>query len=415
MSPVGAIRLLAMVGAAMALPWASPLAAKERQLPGATVESVVVLARQLSPDLAAAALDAEAAGHKVGAAGALADPTVTLQAWDVNGRGVGQRWIGVEQEFKLWGKRDLERGVAEADADAARHQSRAADTDLIARVKTVFAQYCAANRAVELSADLKRRVDESLGLLRLRYGATSVDQQDVIKGEIEAATAETDVVRRQGEAKSAAARLNALIGRKPEAALAAPTGFRPLKTNITMTGVQARAWAANPVLAATDAQVGAAASAKSLADLNYYPNVTLGATFVQRPTGDNSGQFMMGLKVPLQYEAKDAEQRAASSKLGAAQARSDAIRIRLDGDVADAWFGFDAVRKAIRIYERRQLPPARLSVETARTGFAAGTTDLSAVLEAERRLRLVQLELLKLEVERQAKYAELERLAGGSL
>jgi hypothetical protein len=37
------------------------------------------------------------------------------------------------------------------------------------------------------------------------------------------------------------------------------------------------------------------------------------------------------------------------------------------------------------------------------------------VLEAERRLRLVQLELLKLEVERQAKYAELERLAGGSL
>ena len=415
MSPVNAIRLLAMVGAAMALPWPSPLAAKERQLPGATVESVVALARQLSPDLAAAALDAEALAHKVGAAGVLADPTVTLQAWDVNGRGVGQRWIGVEQEFKLWGKRDLERGVAEADADAARHQSRAADTDLIARVKTVYAQYCAANRAIELSADLKRRVDESLGLLRLRYGATSVDQQDVIRGEIEAATAETDVVRRQGEAKSAAARLNALIGRKPEAALAAPTGFRPLKTNITMAGVQARAWAANPVLAATDAQVGAAASAKSLADLNYYPNVTLGATFVQRPTGDNSGQFMMGLKVPLQYEAKDAEQRAASSKLGAAQARSDAIRIRLDGDVAEAWFGFEAVRKAIRIYERRQLPPARLSVETARTGFAAGTTDLSGVLDAERRLRMVQLELLKLEVERQAKYAELERLAGGSL
>jgi hypothetical protein len=37
------------------------------------------------------------------------------------------------------------------------------------------------------------------------------------------------------------------------------------------------------------------------------------------------------------------------------------------------------------------------------------------VLEAERRLRLVQLELLKLKVEQQAKYAELERLAGGSL
>lgn len=414
---IGARRILMLVaiGVAAASPCRAPPSAKERQLPGATVESVVALARRLSPELAAAALDAEAAVHKIGAAGVLADPTLTLQAWDVNGRGVGQRWIGVEQEFKLWGRTDLERGVAEADAAAARHQSRAVDTDLVARVKSVYAQYCAANLAVALSADLKRRVDESLGLLRLRYGATSVDQQEVIKGEIEAATAETEVVRRQGEAKSAAARLNALIGRRPEASLAVPTGFRPLKTNITMAGVQALAWAANPMLAATNAQIGAAAGEKSLADLNYYPNVTLGATFVQRPTGENSGQFLLGLKVPLQYEAKDAELRAASSKLGAAQARSDAIRIRLDGDVAEAWFGFEAVRKAIRIYQRRQLPPAKLSVETARAGFAAGTTDLASVLDAERRLRLVQLELLKLEVEQQAKYAELERLAGGSL
>ncbi|MBI1866768.1 MAG: TolC family protein [Methylocystis sp.] len=412
---------LAAMGAITASLWLSPLEAKERQAeqrqpPGATVESVVALARRLSPELAAAALDAEAAVHKIGAAGVLADPTINLEAWDVNGhQGIGQRRIGVEQEFKLWGKRDLEREIAQADAEAAKHQSSAADTDLIARVKTVYAEYCAAHQAVDLSIGLKRRVDELLGLLRLRYGATSVDQQEVIKAEIEAATAEADVVRRQGETKSAAARLNALVGRHPQAALAAPNGFRPLKANVTMAGVQARAWAANPLLAATAAQVDAATGAKSLADLNYYPEVTLGARYVQRPRGEDTGEFLLGFKVPLQYEAKDAEQRAASSRLGAAQARSDAIRIRLDGDVVDAWFGFDAVRKAIRIYEQRQLPPARLSVETARSGFQAGTTDLSVVLEAERRLRTIQLDLLKLKVESQAKYAELERLAGGSL
>lgn len=404
-----------MIGAAAILLWPPSLSAIERNTPGATVESVVALARSLSPELAAAALDADAAAHRAGAAGALPDPTVTLQAWDVNGRGVGQRWIGVEQEFKLWGKQDLERGVAEADAEAARHQSRAAETDLIARVKTVYAQYGAAHRAIGLAAELQRRVDENLSLSRLRYGAASIEQQDVIKAEIEAATAAADVARREGEAKSAAARLNALVGRGARAPLAIPKRFRPLKTKLTLPGVQALARAANPVLAATDAQVRAATNAKELTDLNYYPNVTLGATFVQRPTGDNSGQFMMGLKVPLQYEAKDAEQRAASSKFGAAQARNDAIRIRLDGDVAEAWFGLEAVRKAIRIYERRQLPPARLSVETARTGFQAGTTDLAAVFEAEKRLRAVELELLALEVEEQGKYAELERLAGGSL
>ena len=408
-------RAISFVGSAAILMCSTSLSATERNLPGASVESVVALAKQLSPELAAAALDADAAAHRVGAAGVLADPTVTLQAWDVNGRGVGQRWIGAEQEFKLWGKRDLERGIAEADAEAARHQSRAADADLIARVKTAYAQYGAAHRAIDLSLGLKRRLDEILALLRLRYGASSVDQQEVIKADIEAATAETEVARRQGETKSAAARLNALIGRNSLAPLAIPRGFRPLKTKLTLAGVQELARVANPALATTGAQVRAATGTKELTDLNYYPDVTVGANFVQRPTGDNSGMFTLGFKVPLQYEAKDAEQRAASSRLGAAQMRYDAIRIRLDGDVAEAWFGLEAVRKAIRIVEQRQLNPARLSVETARSGFAAGAADLATSLEAERRLRAIELEILKLKVEEQARYAELERLAGGSL
>ncbi|WP_036279856.1 TolC family protein [Methylocystis sp. ATCC 49242] len=392
-----------------------PVSAGEREMPGATVESVVALARRLSPELAASVLDADAAAHRVGAAGVQPDPTVTLQAWDVNSRGVGQRWIGVEQQFRLWGKTDLEKGIAQADADVARRQSEAIEVDLVARVKTAYALYGAAQRAVDLSKSLKQRVDDLLALLRLRYGASSVDQQEVIKAEIEAANAAADVARREGDAKLAAARLNALIGRAALAPLASPKGFRPLKTKLTLAGVQDLARSSNPQLAATHAQVRAATGAKELTDLNYYPDITAGATFVQRPTGENSGQFLLGFKVPLQYEAKDAEQRAASASLGAAQARNEALRIRLDGDVAEAWFRLEAIRKAIKIFEQRQLPPARLSVETASKGFDAGTTDLATLLESERRLRAIELELLAYKVEEQSKYADLERLAGGSL
>src|SRR5258705_9679167 len=127
---------------------------------------------------------------------------------------------------------------------------------------------------------VKRRYEEILGLLRSRYGTTSVDQQDVIRAEIEAATAEGDVVRRQGEQKSAAARLNALIGRPSLAPLAAPTGFRTVKV-ISLAQVQALARSANPLLALAGAQTNSAAQTKSLTDLNYYPDLTLGAKYVQ--------------------------------------------------------------------------------------------------------------------------------------
>ena len=394
--------------------WVKTGSAAEQSLPGATVESVVTLARAINPTVAAVTLDFDAAVHKIGAAGVLADPTMILEAWDVNRIGVGQRRIGLEQEFKLGGKYDLERGVARADADAAKFQGRAAVVELIARVIAAHGEYNAAFEAVSISQDIKRRFDEIRDLLQTRYGPASVDRQDVIKAEIESATAEGDVVRRQGEMKSAAARLNALIGRPPLAPLALPTGFRVIKA-VTLAQVQSQARSANPILALAGAQTDSAARTKSLTDLNFVPDLTLGAKYVQRPRDLDTGEFMVGIKLPLQYDAKNAEQRAAGAKLSAAQARIEATRLRVDGDIADAWFGFDALRKVVQIYVSRQLPPSRSSVDNARNGFQAGSSDLATVFESERRLRTVQLELLKLKVELQTKYAEMERLAGGSL
>lgn len=404
----------AAIRATAALLWLSPALAAEQTLPGATAESVVAVAKRLNPTVAAAALEFDAAVHKIGTAGVLADPTLILEAWDVNRQGVGQRRIGIDQELKLWGKYGLERNVAMADADAAKFQGRATVTELIAQVIAAHGEYNAAYEAVGVANEIKRRYDETLGLLRSRYGTTSVDRQDVIKAEIEAATADGDVVRRQGEQKAAAARLNALIGRPSLAPLAAPTGFRALKA-VSLAQVQALARSANPMLALAGAQSNSAAQTKSLTDLNYYPDVTLGAKYVQRPGTEDTGEFMLGVKLPLHYEVKDAEQRAAGARLGAAQARGEALRLRVDGQIADAWFSVDALRKVVQIYASRQLPPARSSLDNARNGFQAGTSDLSSVFEAERRLRAVQLDLLKLKVELQTKYAEMERLAGGSL
>lgn len=405
---------LAAIGATTAMLWLSHAVAGEQSTPGASVESVVAIAKRLNPTIAAASLDFDAAVHKIGTAGVLADPTLILEAWDVNRQGVAQRRVGIEQEFKLWGKYGLERSIAQADADAAKFQGRATVIDLVAQVVAAHGEYNAAYEAVGVAQDIKPRYDETLGLLRSRYGATSVDQQDVIKAEIEAGAAEADVIRKQGELKSAGARLNALIGRPSLAPLAAPTGFRAMKMS-SLAHVQALARSANPMLALAGAQSNSAAQTKFLTDLNYYPDVTLGAKYVQRPFAEDTGEFMLGVKLPLQYEVKDAEQRAAGARLGAAQARNEALRLRIDGQIADAWFAVDALRKVVQIYTSRQLPPARSSVDNARNGFQAGSSDIALVFESERRLRAVQLDLLKLKVELQAKHAEMERLAGGSL
>jgi len=198
------------------------------------------------------------------------------------------------------------------------------------------------------------------------------------------------------------------------APLAAPTGFRTVKA-VSLAQVQALARSANPMLALAGAQTNSAAQTKSLTDLNYYPDVTLGAKYVQRPFVEDTGEFMLGVKLPLHYEVKDAEQRAAGARLGAAQARNEALRLRIDGQIADAWFGVDALRKVVQIYASRQLPPARSSVDNAPKRIPGRLSDISMVFESERRLSRGPTRFAQLKVELQTKYAEMERLAGGSL
>ncbi|MFH1344091.1 MAG: TolC family protein [Pseudomonadota bacterium] len=408
---VGVTRLAA-IGAATAMLWLSPATAGEQAMPGATVESVVAIAKRLNPAVAAAALDFDAAIHKISTAGVLDDPTLLLQAWDVNSQGAGQRRIGFAQDIKLWGKYGLERDVAIADADAVKFRSRAVVIDLIARVVATHAEYNATYEAVRVTREIKQRYGDILQLLRNRYGTTSVDQQQIIRAEIEAATAEGDLVRRQGQLKAAKARLNALIGRTTSAPLAAPTGFMTFR-NASLVDMQLRARSLSPLLALAGAQTRSANKSKSLTDLNYYPDVTVSAIYVQRPRVEDSGTFSLGFKVPLRHDVKDAEQLAAGARLSAAEARAEAIRLRVDGEVADVWFTVEALRKVIQIYTSRQLPPARSSVENARNGFQAGSSDIALFFESERRFASVQLGLLKLQVELQSKYAEMERLAGG--
>src|SRR6266850_4912741 len=98
--------------------------------PGATLDEVLAIARRLSPDLAARALDTEAAQVRVAIAGSLADPMLRITSDEIDRtRGPRQNKMlyTVEQEFPLWGKRDLKR--AQAGAEVARTRADARITE----------------------------------------------------------------------------------------------------------------------------------------------------------------------------------------------------------------------------------------------------------------------------------------------
>src|SRR5207244_12089952 len=72
--------------------------------PGATLEEVLGIARRLSPELAARALDTEAAQARVAIAGSLADPTLRITSDEIDrtrGPRQNKMFFTVEQESPL--------------------------------------------------------------------------------------------------------------------------------------------------------------------------------------------------------------------------------------------------------------------------------------------------------------------------
>jgi len=152
--------------------------------PGATLDEVLAIARRLSPELAARALDTEAAQARVEIAGSLADPTLRITSDEIDrtsGPRQNKMFFTVEQEFPLWGKRDLRRDQASADVARSRADIRVTEAELVEKVKVAFAQYYQADQAIRTTEDLHRVVHDIARVAQDRYAQGRGSQQEVTR------------------------------------------------------------------------------------------------------------------------------------------------------------------------------------------------------------------------------------------
>src|SRR5438477_3813665 len=378
---------------------------------GATLDEVLAIARRLSPDLAARALDTEAAQARVAIAGSRADPMLRI-TWDEIDRTSGPRqnkmFFTVEQEFPLWGKLDLRRDQANADVARSRADTRVTEAELIEKIKVAFAQYYQADQAIRTTENLHRVVHDIARVARDRYSQGRGSQQEVYKAEVEITRLSTEIVRLETRRRSAAARLNALLARPIDAPLARPVKLRPLPSDAALApaALMQRARAGNPSLAGGDAQIAAASAGKQLADKNWYPDITLKAGAIDR-TGNGPNGYMaeIGFRVPLQWGLHEAQQREATAQVGAAQARRQALELQIQSELGEFVADLAGSRKTGDLIRTQLLPQSQALLRSGVAGYGLGRAELVDVLRAEHDLADQRIELLSAEFDQQRQLA----------
>ncbi|MCM8627140.1 TolC family protein [Accumulibacter sp.] len=395
-------------------------------MPGATVDQLLVLARRLNPDVAAAALESEAARARVDAAGRLPDPTFATEFKDIDRQRdsalpeeLARVEYKIQQSFPLWGKLQLQESGARARAGAARETQRATELEIAARIKTIFAAYYAAFESGRVTRDLYGTVAMLADVTQSRYAQGLGEQEDAIRAEVEKTRLRTDLVRFGADQRQRAAQLNALLDRAQDAPLAAPEALRPLPDEtLELAALLERARLANPTIGAAGSQITAAEADQALVRKSWYPDVTLGVTFQQFVDQDKRSpgyEAMIGTTIPLQWGLREAWEREAAANVAAARRRQDAADARVRGDLADAFWALDGLRRIGVLLKDVQLPESRLALQTALRGYEQGRSNLNAVLDTEQRVFETMLRLLAVQVEQQVRLAEIERLIGSDL
>ncbi len=394
-------------------------------LPGASVESLLAVARENSPDLRASRLEADAAHERIGPAGALPDPMLRLELENItrNGRQdatldptrVGDTKYTLLQPLPFWGKRDLKREVASAEATQA--EGRASDTwnEVASRIKSLYAQYWLTSQTLQLTRDnleLTRQLEQ---IAQVRYASGLAAQQDAIRAQVERSNLDTELVGMESEYRQMASFINAMLARPGDPPLAEPAVLRPIPPHIDTAKLNERLLAANPQLAIESARIGGAEKSRDLAYRNRYPDFTVGVAPMQVQNRVDAWSLMLEMNLPLQQGTRRSQERESERMLEAANARKEALGHRLHGELSGALAGLEAARSTEQITRNRLLPQADLTFKSALAGYENGKVDFATLLDAQRQIRNAKSALLRAQAAQQIRLADIERLIGEDL
>lgn len=396
-------------------------------LPGASVESLLLLAQERNPEYASMRHEATAAGERIVPAGALPDPKLRVELMDITMGGEqrptvlpnkvgGTRYL-LMQDVPWFGKRDLKRDIAALEADGAKGRALGAWAELSSRIKSGYAQFYYVHQSERLTKEILDLMSRLERVAQVRYAGGLAAQSDAIRAQVELTNLRNELIALDGEKRMSQARLNMLIARPADAPLAEPERLRslPAPASLDYAALQERVRTRNPQLFAEDARLKAAEKSRDLTYKNRYPDFAFGIAPTQSGRSVKEWELMVELNIPLQQSSRRAEERESEAMLSAARSRKDAAANQVLAELTENLSGLDAARRTEAAIASSLLPQAELTFKAALAGYENGKLDFATLLDAQRQIRQAKQNQIKVQAEAQARLANIERLSGEEL
>lgn len=388
------------------------------------VEVYVAHALDQNADIQAARMQMEAFAHKVPVAASLPDPMlqVTAQPEPVQtAAGQQEALVSVSQKFVGRDRLGARASVAESQTNVARAELAAVELATIAQVKRAYYELYFLQQAIAVTESDQKLLAEIREVALTRYQTNNASQQDVLRADLEISGAEQQLIGLRQQLASMRARLARLLHVSPQTELAAVTTLGDHSAPLVLEHLQALAITARPELHAQLAALQRDRCSLELARLDYKPELTLGATWIDvaengiSPVANGRDAFLLsaGLNLPLYRKRLDSGVRSAEAQAVATARRYDSLRDSTLEEVTDLFSKAHSQEELLLLFREDILPKSRQTLEVSIRAYNVGEVDFLTLIDNWRQVLRYEVTYRRTEASLRQSLAELERVVGG--
>jgi cobalt-zinc-cadmium efflux system outer membrane protein len=405
------VALLASLGVAQ-----TPQIPPSHDAPAPPVETLVALALERAPALAAMRARLAAAEEMIAPAGTLANPMVEIMVQEASfpHYTVGEMemsMIGpeVRQALPYPGKRAARRASARATATIRSSELDDLRRRLVAEVRTLYANLYALDQERATLIAARQLLEMLAATAASRYSVGNAEQEAVVKAQLEV----TRLDERSDDLIARRATLVAALERLLDRPGATPLG---VVTRLPAVETPPEPWVESVLAAAGEIAVRRAALAAAerrleLGRLDLKPDFSTGAAVGLRGSLDPVVTLRFGVELPIWRKEKQRPLiRAAEHEVEMARAELADAEATAREETARLHAEWQRANTQIVRYREAVLPQSSAAVDAARASYLAGRGDFSTVIEDFRMWLEARSELGRREADRYMVWAELTSL-----
>jgi outer membrane protein TolC len=394
---------------------------------GLTLSEAIAEALKNNPEIQAVKNKVESARARSKQATYLEDPELNMEAWGVplnhpvKYRSANPLIIGVRQKLPFFGKLGLKGEMAVQDVRMAQEELRAKEQEVLAKVKTAYADYFMTTKSVEIYKELLELIRHTGATAEGLYQVGRAPQQDVIKALLERTDLLNKLTWAERDLLISQAKLNTLLSRRPESPVGLPRELDVRSVSTQFAQLEKLTTEQRPELRALESSVSKSETAIQLAERNRkYPDFMVGLQYWVAPDQSPRHMYapMLTLTIPFSPWTKgkhDYEIEEALAERQVAKANLAAMKNIALLEVREASAKVAAALKSVSIYRDGLLPQTEQSFQAAVAAYQTGGVNFMTLLDAQRTIRDVRMGYYKALVDYEQSRADLERAVGNEI